>query len=303
MSDSVFFGTPGLTSSEASHVCNVAYEIAESCIRDLNRVTTLTQIAHVKDKTIQVSKANFNADDFKDLAAKAPRLFQLSAWLREAVKEKERLLKETESIVCPPHLLEQFDKQPPLHPAEERDIAVDWGREQLGIKQRAAYLALEAEAAAIGKLLHNDGILQKLRKEKEAKPLQWTEPRVGSESYPIECSVNTEAQKEVDRLFFELQQKHREVSKRLNAIKSQVNDATTAENVRRRRFNKEAAVAFSTDMAKWHAERDAVSNKNQEIMKKWRPEQMEKRNEISSLRIIVPEDLGDILQEVREYSG
>jgi hypothetical protein len=298
----IFFGEPGLTSSEANHVCNVIIEIRNNAERQLSLFTTVTKNVFISQdcKTLIESTANFDADKFKEEADKAPRLFPLSAWLREGIKEKEKRLEAARQIACPPGLQEVFDKPQPPRPFMEQEVTEEWGREQLNFTARASYLALEAEAAAVGKLIHNDGVLQRLRNERTVQGVQWKAGPDGK-SYPVEAAVATDQQDDVDALFFELQQRHRDVSKRLNAIKSHVHQIVTDENVRRQRNNTDAQRQWERDLLQWQSERDAVAAKNQKICQEWREEQVRKRQEAAALKITIPEKMEPILAEVRSY--
>jgi hypothetical protein len=99
-----------------------------------------------------------------------------------------------------------------------------------------------------------------------------------------------------------VQHKHRQTSKRLDAIKSQVHELVTQENLKRRHANKQAYDAYKSDMASWESQRKAVDIKNQEILQQYRKEQIVKRAEVAALKIIVPDAMQKILEEVRQHA-
>lgn len=299
----LFFTTgQGLTSSEASHVANVAHEIVEGSLRRLSMMTTVTIIVTVEGTQITKSTANFVGSEFVRMAEAAPKLYQLSAWLREAVKAKEALLRGTENSELPAIRVEEFSKAQPLRPVEQREVDDAWAIEQLDVKARARYLALEAEAAAIGKLLHNNGTLARLRAEAAMPGLEWVRAP-DNKTYPAEASIDQAMQIAVDEIFFDLQKKYRDVSKRLNAIKHQLHEATTVENVARRRANRQAWQSYESDMKTWEAERLEVQIRNQAAIQQWRQEQVEERARIAALKILIPDALQSILDEVRSHAS
>jgi hypothetical protein len=294
----LFFTTGhGLNSSEANHIANVIGEMVQSCFRKLSQFTTVTATVTIDGKQLSKSKANFEESQFCDQAYLAPGLYQLSAWLREAVKAKEQMLRDTESSQCPPYMLEQFTKEPPLRPIEQRDVDFTWGLEQLDVKARSRYLALEAKAAAIGKVIHDGGDLARLRAELSLPALDWVRAPDGK-NYPVEVNVDEQMQKSVEKLFMEMQREHREASKRLNAIKHQVNELVTQENVNRRRSNVAAYKAWESDYAGWGREQEECNARNAAAMQEWRRQQVEERGRIAALKVLIPDSLQEVLNTV-----
>lgn len=276
-----FSETNGLSSSEANHVANIASELVQSAEENLARtsVTKLEVILNGVNHPIKLK--NFDSKTVTDNIAVRPRLFQLSAWLRYAVKLKEKMLNEvdfpvefSEVMVNPPHL---------------NLVDEEWAKAQLTIKELAEFLSYEAEAAAYGHYIHNNGLLKLWQKEL-SQPLF----AFDRDKNPIVTAERTDPA-EVDSLFFELQKKHRESEQKCNYYKAKLKNMVALENTAR--TNKYSAELSEYKKAYNQFESNshiAESNRTNKII--------EEKKRISALKIIIPEQLQNTLDFVQSYS-
>ena len=100
--DKVFFSKDGLTTTSANHIANMAKEAYKSLETKLNTaVFYTTEIGILGGNASNTLKEgvddNFLKDIYPDLMHIA-ELKSLIAWLREAIKAKERLITEAQGL-------------------------------------------------------------------------------------------------------------------------------------------------------------------------------------------------------------
>ena len=300
MVDDKRLGEDGLTSVKANHVCNVIKEIVKIVDRDNSLLTTLDKEIIVDGERVRSSTANFSYDKFMEKFEKTREFDAVSACFREDLKFKDAQLKATTSVKCPPERLEHFTKEaPPLpHPVEE--VAFDWGMRQLSFKQQKAYDRLVAMSARIGKQIHNDGVLVRLRREPTEQGVQF-EMSPDRKAYPVVVACDMQQQAEVDKTYYHLQRLHVQVSQQLNALKAQVNELVTRENLQRRRGNEAVLKSYRQAVAAWNKEEHELEIRNAEVTEKWRREKVAERQRIAKLKIVVPDAIQPIITEVEAY--
>lgn len=109
--DLIFFSAEGkgLTSTSANHVANMAKEMIRTLeARLAAMVFYSTEVSLIGSGSVNVLRNGADADDVKNLSAIMHRVAEaksLIAWLREAIKAKDRLMRRTEDLS-----LEEFAK-------------------------------------------------------------------------------------------------------------------------------------------------------------------------------------------------
>lgn len=203
----------------------------------------------------------------------------LIAWLREAIKARERLLKEVDHTDYT-----QVCNEIPEKPLIEIPMTEDKYLSTLNVKERNRYYFLETMCSTIGKYIHPDGRFAEKRKELNTA-LKHRHKVSGSGRDAIIYSYSSSISvMDVEEKFFALQAKHREYQAELNSIKYKMEKAITDDTIQKRAVYKEA-------LRKYNAEMSEITAK----LVKWKGEESQR---ISSLKIVIPNDLQDIYQEI-----
>lgn len=100
--DYIYFGDSGLTSTSANHVANMAKESVRDVTAELGGVsfygTTVSLLSGGEPKTAKVGKTTEELDRTYENLTHIGEAHALIAWLREAIKARERLLKEVKDM-------------------------------------------------------------------------------------------------------------------------------------------------------------------------------------------------------------
>lgn len=270
----------GITSTSANYLANLAKEEIKK------NEAKLANVSFVNKNVELISSTNYKPlrRGWKDITAIPTMLAEIanlnafSAWMREAIKAKEELLKQLDHFTVEDYCKikgieypESFERK--QYVTEEDIIA------EMNTKSRNNYLRIEAFAATFGKYIHPDGKISLAREEalyREQVPNEVSGDGRDMVIYSYESSIETS---KVDDLFMKLQSNQREYEKQLNAIKFQIKEEVTNRNLAIDREYKEKMEERFRILAKLQQETRIYVN--------------EKRNEIASLKIIVPEKLQD----------
>lgn len=284
--DLVFFKKEGeeegvaLTSTSANHIANLAKEYIQGVETQLNNIcffnVEVALVGSTGASTIQAGETPEVLNNLQSLLERVAQAKSLIAWLREAIKAKESLLKGLQAINledwCKENGLTRLETPNCGHVLTEVEYYTS-----LPVKERNRYYQLETEAAVLGKYIHPDGHLSDARKELKDK-LQHPHKVDGKgRDALIYTYTPTVLVTEVDNVFFELQKKHREIQAQLNAMK----------------YSCEQAINESTN--KVNTEYMAASQKFQaelkDVLGAFKTWKDEKSQEYSKLKIVIPNSL------------
>lgn len=291
-----YFGTEGLTSSEANHIANMAKEIAE------NHTSVIKNMKASQDKITIEGKSYIvqTSEKPRDIDYQMPgMLFGLSAWLRQAVKAKDEgltLLSYMDlkliSTDIPSFSIPQPQKRDFKFPDMPADIDISRPLgDILDIKEYAEYLELESEAAHLGKIVHAGMPLDNVRND----ILNWKAfsfMHHNDKDYVVE-RTQCYTKEEINKLYFELQAKHRDIENKLNWYKAKIkNDAVVASAVKAKEYSELYNFAqgqYSIALREWNV----LSSEYDTKYSIWSKNAMQLRAELSKLfstyKIIVPE--------------
>lgn len=289
MTQNVFFAENGLTSTSANHVANLAKEYVQDEELQLNNIRLVNcnvSVIGSSEKT-QVVKG---VDDgwfefFTEIVVGVYEAKSLIAWLREAIKAKEQMLKDIDDADLETWANDNgvvLPERPVMRHVPTRDELIA----ELDIKERNRIYRLETEAAVIGKCIHPDGKFSAARKElnnRLSNPIEIKGDGRDALVYTYEpsCDFN-----KVEQTFFELQKWHRESQAELNSILHKIDEQVRDDEISARADYIEARKAY---------EREYETIASQ--FKLWK-EQEAKR--ISSLKIDIPHDLTKIYERVNK---
>lgn len=276
----------GITSTSANFLANLAKEQKAA---DLKLLSNLL-LTNVSVELINGDKKPYKKGltSLKFLRQKLLRIGELNAfcaWLREAIKEKEALLEhnndltfdefcELQGIVIPKR---------PIRPGEvtAEDVMNTWS-----IKEKQNYLRLEALASTIGNAIHpqsspNFASSRNSMYEELANP---TTIRGEGRDLVIYTSTPSVDPDEVEEVFVDLQNLHREYEKQLNSIKYHLKEEVNKKNLQLQQDYEDARVKYSDEICAITSQLKVFKTKENQ--------------RISSLKIVIPEKFQSIYEEL-----
>lgn len=285
--DMIFFGENGITSTRANHIANIAKELTHQLETELAEISFLDRSVSLigsKEKhylNIGNKNVNFVPTHLHNIA----KYKSLIAWLREAIKAKDRLIKGIKNLSFQEYC-DLKGVQLPAAPENPREYTEDEYIATLSIKDRNRYYYLDTVCAVIGKAIHPEGIYSQARKElfkKLNNPYYLDGAGRDSNIYQCEASVPV---KDVDEVFFNLQNQYREYQAQLNGIKHSIQDAVLKENTKR-------ASLYNEELDKYSSERNILKSQLTCYIN-------DKLKEILEYKIVIPNDLLSVYEEVKK---
>jgi hypothetical protein len=237
MQTKAFFGTEGLTSTSANHVANLAKEANREHQNYLDSIQFYAE--HIKvlgdaESTLVQDGLNSGQLVLVENAIDAiSKNNALIAFLREAIKEKERLEKEAKgwkNTVARDALA--LRRKENVRPVKKDYVTEEEIRSKWSIGELEHYLSLEADCAVVGKYIHEGGSLSNARIDAMQK---LTHPRSvkenGRDTIVTEYKLTVEPSS-IDNLYFCFQSRHRSRQAELNGMKKAVLDDVQACNLK-----------------------------------------------------------------------
>ena len=281
--DKIFFGESGLTTTSANYTANICKEMYRGLEQELQAIVFYTTTVKLLDSSEVnlIREGVATVSDVKQKLQDIAQLKSLIAWLREAIKAKERLIKEAENTSYEDYGLEVPERPERAEYITEDDVIGMWG-----IKQRNRYYYLDTLCATIGQYIHPDGTFAKEREQLQ-KILH--EPHKVSGSgrdtllYNYTSSVPTS---EIEDTFMDLQQTYRGYQAELNSLKHQVQEAVQLDQATKNG-------QYSLELQNWQGQMAVIDA----VLK-------EKRHQATvaaqNLKIIIPDSLKPIYEKVQK---
>lgn len=298
--NSVFFGNEGLTSTSGQYYCNIAKELQEAAAERLNNLKfvdySIAVIGSDNKQPMVVGNKDLNFIEV-DLQLQSS-MFAFCAWVREAIKEKERLQNEIDWMNLDSWIKQQgiTTLSMPVSPdepedVEEQDVINSWD-----INKRTKYLKLETFAAHYGKLIHPNGAYSKARKDAHVavnNPI--TKEGSGRDMilYYSEPSVSIQ---DIDSKFLEIQNQYREYEKELNQMKAEIKDTVNE-------WTRAAYSEYEKLQEEWKVLKSEYQAERLDLSAKfsvWKTNELEK---ISKLKIVIPNSLKDTFKLILEATS
>lgn len=299
--------TDGLSSSEANHLAEKIKEVVKMYDGDLKRFGVITETIPNFKNGIDVVISNIDHTvPVIEVINKIGDLNSLAAWLRVGVKSKETGLTVLQNI--DPDFIEdgpEFEKlkRPEQDEVWKEQFGPDHALAELNIRERAEFLSLNSKAAAIGMGIHNNGPVSKAKQDVvEFKPTRMEEVRGinGPEAWPVTCTKEMERE-DVAKIYFQLQNKHREIENKLNFYRAKLKNIEVQKNVDiDKRFAMDLAEANSKHQAEMAIFNKEIQDRNT-AKEVWTNEVYAIRGNIinvfASYKIVIPE----ILEETYNF--
>lgn len=280
MKKSIFFGERGITATRANHLANIAKECVKQLEDKINSVNFIDKeislLAGGAKRVVTVGINNATLEDIPNTINAISEMKAFMAWTREAIKAKEALTSKLNHVTLDDYLKVTgiTSLTMPSRPVFVSDEDI---KSEMTVKEMNEYFTLEAIAAQIGNYIHplkpyaiaRDSAISKLN-----TPI--TTSGSGTDTIIYEHTLSVSAE-DIDKTFFELQNKHREINARLNQIKHNIEQEKQKRNLKLENEFKESFAAWSSENALLNSE-----------LSLWKTAQLQ---EIQNLKIVIPEDL------------
>lgn len=279
MNKSIYFGKSGITSTSANTVANWAKEYV-SQMPKMNFVDTTLSLLGSNNSEL-ISKGITSIDT--DFLYKRAKAYSLIAWLREAIKARDTLKKSVENLSLDDYC-SLIGVEEPIMPDKGHVLTEEEYWDSRSIKERNRYYELETLCSVIGKFIHPDSPFSNARKELNEyinNPINVVENGRDTVIYKYVPSISPE---EVEKTFFALQAKHREYQSQLNAMKYECENACMQSETEVQNKYVSEITTYQTTVKKLQAELNKYKH--------------DKMLEISKLKIVIPESLVDIYNEI-----
>ena len=287
--DKIFFAESGLTTTSANYTANVAKECYRLLDNKLSKIkfydtrVGLVSSAETKllNKGIDTEQLNIIENSLESIA----KLKSLIAWLREAIKAKDRMIKEA-NLLTDEDCAKALGIILPEKPVKEDSLDEDDVLATYNIKKRNRILYLNTVCAEIGSFIHIDGTLSKERirlQEVLSEPNKLDGNGRDTLIYTYDPSVPSTA---VDEVYFSLQKKYREYQAEYNSALHEIQ--TTVQEA-----NRKIDLEYSQALTNYCNEIEAI----QPRLKAYKDEQI---HLAQSLKITIPDSLKTIYEEVSQ---
>lgn len=291
--NSVFFakeGEKGLTETSASHLCALASQIKahyESVLKNVSFVDSFIDVVG-SDANPKQTNTGMKSIDEIDLAIKEiGRMNAFISWFAEARELLEKIRRIVNGTTIQSWMKVQgieYPEEPLLKSHEVRSSILNDIIDELSVKDRQMYLALEAKASVYGKFIHPDQPMDKARNrmhEIVSKPYVSDGHGRDTIIYHHVPSIDTEL---VDAEFNKLQAEYRKIEQQLNHMKS---DLRKKLDIRNTEENNERNIRLQ----KYKEEHAAFDNKIRELTLQYNQWMLDENARISKIKFVIPDNL------------
>lgn len=289
--DMIFFSPEGLglTSTSANHLANLAKEMIRCEEAELAGLRLYSSsVALIGTKTSERLSTGATAAQLEKATEKLYTIAKaksLIAWLREAIKAKERLYKEAEAMTLKEYAEAKGFDLPEL-PTKKESLTEDEYYASLSIDERNRFYQTETLAAVLGNAIHPGGSLATAREDLDCHIRKPRDIRGEGRDALIYSYEPTIEQSLIDEIYFRLQKQYREAQAKVNSFKYDCNKAVTeSQTANNATYVKEMA-DYNNKMKLLNAELEAhIKNRTAEI---------------ENYRIMIPQSLSSIFELVSD---
>lgn len=285
--DLIYFSESGLTSTSANHIANLAKEYYQTLETKLDNIKFYDEkISLISSSDSKLLRGGITPSTLSEIQSNLYKIADaksLIAWLREAIKAKDNLLREIKQLSFKDWCVQNNIECPEM-PETAEILTEDEYLSTLSVKERNRFFFLQTMCSVLGQYIHPNGTYSHERKSLKNK-IQNPNSLSGSGRDAILYSYTpTISLDSVDELFFELQAKHREFQAELNGILHKMQQAIDADEIAKRAEHTAKMNEYGAFIEKYNAE--------------YRKSLKEKEIEISKLKIIIPNSLTEIYEKV-----
>ena len=294
----IYFGDEGLTSTSASHVsamANVMVNTLKQHVKGLRLYRKYIRV--IGHKETLVEERNDTLPEIVETVERICKANALIAWLREAVKEREKALSEINDKTIQDYAemtgYEMIGR--PMMPQEphvnfqDLKTMLDAG---LTVKEYNRAMELNSTLAVLGEFIHEKGLLTATRatlQHIEKNPVEVE----GSGRDTIITRYEADKPDVVDAIYTELQARYRKLQAEKNGIDNKWSNQAAEYQVRKRAEYQDALAAWKAECSVWDAQ-------YAELKDKWMLWKKQECDRIAALKIIIPKDLVTIYTELHD---
>ena len=304
-----YLNEKGLSMSQAQSVSNICNQKAEEIENVINNINNYSTIVSIGEKEFEQIPGRKMPENIVELILQLGAYRELQAYLMEATKYKDSLIKKLEYDKSKfEYTFRESNPYPKRKDVEDVELKYTLSQEDvwntLSEKEITEYLSVEAKASTIGKFIHKKGKLTELRKELPSiNKLGWTSDPSGKESYPTVTIIH-HTPDELFKIHEELSNYHRLYESRVNYYKAKVKNLLHQENTIINNENQKLSNEYRARVSKVNAEYDKNVedwyNKLREETLKFVEKTDNEINKISKLRIIVPLEHKELIDSLLE---
>lgn len=284
----IFFDQTGLTNASASATADKAKAAIAILEGKLNKINLVSEGYSLLDKVtttpLSYGISEEDLDKIKDQLGKIAKYKSLIAWLREAIKAREKLINEVRELDVTSWAKDNNIEYPDYVHREIYPTASDYIANQ-SIHDRNKYYELETYCAVVGKFIHPGGSFDKARENYIDRISTPSEIDTIGTSTIVRHYIPSVPEEKVNSIYNELNDLHRDSQSQLNKMKHDCEQWVNAEIAR---IDNEYEVKYDEYVQKVQIINEKFSNwKKSEILR------------LSKLKIKIPNNLLDIYNEVQ----
>lgn len=287
----IYFGEEGMTSTSAQHVSAMANVMVQDVKQHIMGLRLYEKsIRVIGDVECKVEEVNNTLPEISEGVKQICKANALIAWLREAVKEREKAQQYVQDMTLDKWMeLEGIEKptspQPPMMPKinfQDYNTILDTG---LSVKEYNRFVELNSALAVYGEMIHDKGLLTRQKSELARIMQNPTEVKEsGRDTIITTYKVDVNIGVDLDKLYTELQSEYRKLQAEKNGIEAKFSNMAMAYQTRKMEEWKAAKSQYDRDLTRVNSELVGIQTRMQE----WKKQRLE---ELAALKIIIPNDL------------
>ena len=287
----IYFGEEGMTSTSAQHVSAMANVMVQDIKQHLMGLRLYEKsIRVIGDAEVTVETVNNTLPEISEGVNQICKANALIAWLREAVKEREKAQQYVQDMTLDKWMeLEGIEKptspQPPMMPKinfQDYNTILETG---LTVKEYNRFVELNSALAVYGEMIHDKGLLTRQKNELARIMQNPTEVKEsGRDTIITTYKVDVNIGVDLDKLYTELQSEYRKLQAEKNGIEAKFSNMAMAYQTRKMEEWKAAKSQYDRDLTRVNSELVGIQTRMQE----WKKQRLE---ELAALKIIIPNDL------------
>jgi hypothetical protein len=294
----IYFCEEGVTSSSANHISAMANVMVQDIEKDVMGLRLYEKhIRVIGAEEVTVETVNNTLGMIGESVYKICKANSLIAWLREAIKEKEKAQDYINEMKLDKWMEMQGIQKPecPKKPEmphinfKDFDTMLDAG---LSVKEYNRFMELNSMLAVYGKFIHENGLLTRQKAELKRIAQNPTEVKEnGRDTIIISYDAYTCDETELDNTYTKLQSEYRKLQAEKNGIESKYINLAMAYQQRKMDEWKDAKAQFDRDLEKVGSLVQGIEIQ----MREWKKQKLE---ELAALKIVIPNDLKEVYKHL-----
>ncbi len=286
----IFFGKKGLTATSAEYFCSLAREAYREDEMLLSRMSLVNVSAYYREyKVDTLVSVGMSKDKLRQTEARLERTVRyksLIAWLREALKERDRYYHFVKDTMTDEEVGQKCGIEKIKEPEKPEMISEDEWIRSLSFERRAKIYDLQTRAAVFGRAVGENGYLTNARTQlfdsiehpaKHMEGVKYDQNRIETRT----PSVSTE---DIDEVYFRILQLKREAQTEYNSYIGPILKEMEMENLRR-----------MSDYEKALSDYRLAKKVNKTRIAAWRKSEVRRTLD---LKIVIPDKLRPIYLEL-----